>query len=108
MCARGQPVIAVIAVIVVIVVIVVSRVGRSLLAAYRLFAVVVHTGSGPNQGHYLSCISLTEKSSMWLCFDDERVTAIDEEMLASCYGACVPPVSSPLPCVALSLSRIVF
>ena len=42
---------------------------------YSLFAVVVHVGSGPNHGHY---ISLVRSHTHWLLFDDESVELIDE------------------------------
>ena len=42
---------------------------------YTLFAVVVHVGSGPNHGHY---ISLVRSHTHWLLFDDESVELIDE------------------------------
>ena len=50
---------------------------------YRLRAIVVHAGSGPNQGHYLTIVHSHE---MWLLFDDEKVNTIDEEMIATCFG----------------------
>ncbi|VDP87914.1 unnamed protein product [Echinostoma caproni] len=37
---------------------------------YKLIAVVVHSGSGPNRGHYLT---LVKSHGLWLLFDDEVV-----------------------------------
>jgi len=53
---------------------------------YRLFAVVVHVGSGPNHGHY---ISLVRSHQHWLLFDDESVDVIEEASIQSCFGSAV-------------------
>jgi len=53
---------------------------------YTLFAVVVHVGSGPNHGHY---ISLVRSHTHWLLFDDESVELIDEANIHSCFGSSV-------------------
>ena len=37
---------------------------------YDLMAVVVHCGSGPNRGHY---ISVVKSHGYWLLFDDDAV-----------------------------------
>ena len=37
---------------------------------YDLFAFVVHCGSGPNRGHY---ISMVKSHGLWLLFDDDVV-----------------------------------
>ena len=37
---------------------------------YDLVAVVVHCGSGPNRGHY---ISIVKSCGFWLIFDDDIV-----------------------------------
>ena len=37
---------------------------------YDLVAVVVHCGSGPNRGHY---ISIVKSCGFWLVFDDDLV-----------------------------------
>ena len=37
---------------------------------YDLVAVVVHCGSGPNRGHY---ISIVKSHGFWLLFDDDVV-----------------------------------
>merc|ERR1712060_907119 len=50
---------------------------------YRLFAVVVHVGSGPNHGHY---VSLIRSRGKWLCFDDETVEKVPETQLAQFFG----------------------
>ena len=37
---------------------------------YDLIAVVIHCGSGPNRGHY---ISIVKSHGLWLLFDDDIV-----------------------------------
>lgn len=37
---------------------------------YDLVAVVIHCGSGPNRGHY---ISIVKSHGFWLLFDDDQV-----------------------------------
>lgn len=41
---------------------------------YDLVAVVVHCGSGPNRGHY---ISIVKSHGFWLLFDDDIVDVSD-------------------------------
>ncbi|KAL7104384.1 hypothetical protein ACP275_08G241100 [Erythranthe tilingii] len=53
-------------------------------AEYSLFAVVVHVGSGPNHGHY---ISLVKSHNHWLFFDDENVEMIDESAVQTFFGS---------------------
>ncbi|ORX78648.1 cysteine proteinase [Basidiobolus meristosporus CBS 931.73] len=50
---------------------------------YSLFAVVVHLGSGPHHGHY---ISLIKSMGNWLIFDDDSVETIDESDLHKYFG----------------------
>ena len=50
---------------------------------YHLFAVVVHLGSGPNHGHY---VSLVRSHNKWLLFDDESVELIKESAIEQCFG----------------------
>lgn len=50
---------------------------------YSLFAVVVHVGSGPNQGHY---VSLIKSHGQWLMFDDDCVEVKAESELQSVFG----------------------
>ncbi|KNC81264.1 hypothetical protein SARC_06410 [Sphaeroforma arctica JP610] len=50
---------------------------------YDLFAVVIHVGSGPNQGHYISVIKSHDN---WLIFDDEKIEVIEESKLQSFFG----------------------
>jgi ubiquitin carboxyl-terminal hydrolase 12/46 len=52
-------------------------------ALYHLFAVVVHVGSGPNMGHY---VSLVKSQGHWLLFDDDLVEHIPESYLNSVFG----------------------
>uniref|UniRef100_A0A7N0ZXT8 ubiquitinyl hydrolase 1 n=1 Tax=Kalanchoe fedtschenkoi TaxID=63787 RepID=A0A7N0ZXT8_KALFE len=51
---------------------------------YSLFAVVVHVGSGPNHGHY---VSLVKSHDHWLFFDDENVEIIDEPAVQTFFGS---------------------
>ncbi|KAJ3673748.1 hypothetical protein LUZ60_005740 [Juncus effusus] len=51
---------------------------------YSLFAVVVHVGSGPNHGHY---VSLVKSHNHWLFFDDENVEIIDEGNVQTFFGS---------------------
>ncbi|KAK8950801.1 Ubiquitin carboxyl-terminal hydrolase 3 [Platanthera zijinensis] len=51
---------------------------------YSLFAVVVHVGSGPNHGHY---ISLVKSHNHWLFFDDENVEMMDESNVQTFFGS---------------------
>ncbi|XP_008795545.2 ubiquitin carboxyl-terminal hydrolase 4 [Phoenix dactylifera] len=51
---------------------------------YSLFAVVVHVGSGPNHGHY---VSLVKSHNHWLFFDDENVEMIDESTIQTFFGS---------------------
>lgn len=53
-------------------------------AEYSLFAVVVHVGSGPNHGHY---VSLVKSHNHWLYFDDENVEMIDESAVQTFFGS---------------------
>jgi len=50
---------------------------------YDLFAVVVHIGSGPYAGHYITYI---KHQSVWICFDDESVDVVEEEKIQMVYG----------------------
>ncbi|GBG72228.1 hypothetical protein CBR_g11160 [Chara braunii] len=53
-------------------------------AEYSLFAVVVHVGSGPNHGHY---VSLVKSHNHWLYFDDDNVEPIDESTVQTFFGS---------------------
>mmetsp|Transcript_26131 Transcript_26131/g.62160 ORF Transcript_26131/g.62160 Transcript_26131/m.62160 type:complete len:352 (-) Transcript_26131:103-1158(-) len=53
-------------------------------SVYRLFAVVVHVGNGPNHGHY---VSLVKSFSNWLFFDDEHVEPVTEAMVQTTFGS---------------------
>ncbi|KAK9917186.1 hypothetical protein WJX75_001669 [Coccomyxa subellipsoidea] len=52
--------------------------------AYQLFAVVVHVGSGPNHGHYVSFVKSAEH---WLFFDDELVEPMAEQQVHQAFGS---------------------
>ncbi|XP_073289125.1 ubiquitin carboxyl-terminal hydrolase 3 isoform X2 [Primulina huaijiensis] len=53
-------------------------------AEYSLFAIVVHVGSGPNHGHY---VSLVKSHNHWLFFDDENVEMIEESAIQTFFGS---------------------
>ncbi|XP_046486476.1 ubiquitin carboxyl-terminal hydrolase 46 isoform X1 [Neodiprion pinetum] len=50
---------------------------------YDLVAVVIHCGSGPNRGHY---ISIVKSHGFWLLFDDDMVDKIDAATIEDFYG----------------------
>jgi ubiquitin carboxyl-terminal hydrolase 9/13 len=50
---------------------------------YELFAIIVHLGTGPHQGHYISIVRVGIR---WFVFDDETVTIIDEADIARYFG----------------------
>ncbi|KAK6313969.1 ubiquitin carboxyl-terminal hydrolase 46 isoform X1 [Coregonus clupeaformis] len=50
---------------------------------YDLVAVVVHCGSGPNRGHY---ITIVKSHGFWLLFDDDIVEKIDSQAIEEFYG----------------------
>eukprot|EP00667_Euglena_gracilis_P011848 EG_transcript_12127 len=50
---------------------------------YHLFAVVIHVGSGPNMGHY---VSMVKSHGHWLLFDDDLVEHIPESYIHSVFG----------------------
>nr|XP_022911209.1 ubiquitin carboxyl-terminal hydrolase 46-like [Onthophagus taurus] len=50
---------------------------------YDLIAVVIHCGSGPNRGHY---ISIVKSHGFWLLFDDDQVDKIDASTIEDFYG----------------------
>jgi ubiquitin carboxyl-terminal hydrolase 9/13 len=52
---------------------------------YELYAVVVHIGMSPYQGHYVSIIKT--QSSGWLLFDDENVEPVDKTFVRSFFGS---------------------
>ena len=52
-------------------------------ASYHLFAVVVHVGSGPNHGHY---VSLVKSHGQWLTYDDDAVDIAEEADVLRLYG----------------------
>lgn len=47
---------------------------------YDLVAVVIHCGSGPNRGHY---ISIVKSHGFWLLFDDDMVDVSDVTKMKS-------------------------
>lgn len=50
---------------------------------YDLMAVVIHCGSGPNRGHY---ISIVKSHGFWLLFDDDMVDKIEASAIEDFYG----------------------
>jgi len=53
-------------------------------AFYKLYAVIVHIGSDPNHGHYVSYI---QSHGHWLLFDDDVVQVVSEESLQLVFGS---------------------
>ncbi|KAL9049861.1 MAG: hypothetical protein Q9162_006977 [Coniocarpon cinnabarinum] len=51
---------------------------------YELYAVIVHLGSNPNHGHYVSIIKTPERG--WLLFDDELVLPVDANYVRRYFG----------------------
>jgi ubiquitin carboxyl-terminal hydrolase 12/46 len=50
---------------------------------YRLFAVVIHIGRGPNHGHYIAVVKC---QGLWFLFDDDLMECIDESVLPQVFG----------------------
>ncbi|XP_031554546.1 ubiquitin carboxyl-terminal hydrolase 46-like [Actinia tenebrosa] len=50
---------------------------------YDLVAVVIHCGSGPNRGHY---ITIVKSNGFWLLFDDDIVEKIEPHTIEDFYG----------------------
>ncbi|KXJ28487.1 ubiquitin carboxyl-terminal hydrolase 46 [Exaiptasia diaphana] len=50
---------------------------------YDLVAVVIHCGSGPNRGHY---ITIVKSYGFWLLFDDDIVEKIEPHTIEDFYG----------------------
>ncbi|KAF8602409.1 cysteine proteinase [Ceratobasidium sp. AG-I] len=50
---------------------------------YELFAIVVHVGSGPHHGHY---ITIAKQRGQWLMFDDDVVEPIRESEIPKYFG----------------------
>lgn len=50
---------------------------------YELWAIVVHIGTGPHHGHY---VTILKSSGRWLLFDDNVVTLIEEHEIQKYYG----------------------
>jgi len=61
---------------------------------YRLFAVVVHLGSGPNSGHYVSLVRVGPSSKSWKIFDDDNVKPFSEANLSATFGSVLDDPSS--------------
>ncbi|KAF2675410.1 cysteine proteinase [Microthyrium microscopicum] len=52
---------------------------------YELYAVVVHIGMSPYQGHYVSIIKTQEWG--WLLFDDENVEPVEKGFVRQYFGS---------------------
>ncbi|TFY74260.1 hypothetical protein EWM64_g9752 [Hericium alpestre] len=50
---------------------------------YELFAVVVHIGSGPHHGHY---VTLVKGPLSWLLFDDDKIETLRESEIPKYFG----------------------
>ena len=53
---------------------------------YDLIAVVIHCGSGPNRGHY---ISIVKSHGFWLLFDDDIVDVSKITLLCELLGRLI-------------------
>ncbi|ORY95321.1 hypothetical protein BCR43DRAFT_492794 [Syncephalastrum racemosum] len=50
---------------------------------YELWACVIHIGSGPHHGHYVTII---KSNNQWILFDDDVVTPIHEDEIQKYFG----------------------
>ncbi|KAI0094172.1 hypothetical protein BDY19DRAFT_981773 [Irpex rosettiformis] len=50
---------------------------------YELFAIVVHIGSGPHHGHY---VSIVKARGTWYLFDDDKIEAVKETDIPKYFG----------------------
>ncbi|KAI0674021.1 hypothetical protein C8Q78DRAFT_1076965 [Trametes maxima] len=50
---------------------------------YELFAIVVHIGTGPHHGHYVTII---KARGVWMLFDDDTVSPIKESDIPKYFG----------------------
>jgi len=50
---------------------------------YDLIAVVVHCGSGPHRGHY---VSIVKSHGTWLLFDDDNVETVEPSGMEDFFG----------------------
>ncbi|QRW22220.1 ubiquitin carboxyl-terminal hydrolase [Rhizoctonia solani] len=50
---------------------------------YELFAIIVHVGSGPHHGHY---ITLAKQRGQWFAFDDDVVEPVQESAIPKYFG----------------------
>ncbi|KAI0319945.1 hypothetical protein OF83DRAFT_1081920 [Amylostereum chailletii] len=50
---------------------------------YELFAIVVHIGTGPHHGHYITII---KGPRSWLVFDDDKIDTIKESEISKYFG----------------------
>ncbi|KAG2217644.1 hypothetical protein INT45_004220 [Circinella minor] len=50
---------------------------------YELWACVIHIGSGPHHGHYVTII---KSNGQWMLFDDDIVTPIHEDEIQKYFG----------------------
>ncbi|KAI9710232.1 MAG: hypothetical protein M1828_002195 [Chrysothrix sp. TS-e1954] len=51
---------------------------------YELYAIIVHLGSTPFHGHYVSIVKTKDKG--WLLFDDELVLPVDANYVRNFFG----------------------
>ena len=65
--------------------------GDGNFSLYELYALVVHIGGGPLQGHYVSLCK--NKAGLWFLFDDETVELVDEAYVLRFFG-CGPGLAS--------------
>jgi len=51
---------------------------------YELYAVLSHKGRSADSGHYVAWVK--QDHNYWLCFDDEKVKAVDDEEIKKLQG----------------------
>ena len=61
---------------------------------YELVGVVIHAGSTPNRGHYISMVKSSSVISggpeLWLLFDDDNIEKIDPVIMEEFFGQSGP------------------
>ncbi|XP_039298544.1 ubiquitin carboxyl-terminal hydrolase 20-like [Nilaparvata lugens] len=56
---------------------------QSEVKTYDLMATICHKGDSLNSGHYI-CYALNDAEKNWIEYDDERVTKVTDDKVASC------------------------
>jgi len=56
----------------------------NMTGVYELYAVLSHKGRSADSGHYVAWVK--QDHNYWLCFDDEKVKAVDDEEIKKLQG----------------------